>query len=396
MKKYLTFFAAAMMVTACQNDDATTEVSHQPGDAITIGVDDSNLTRATGEIIDANNLATKGFGVFACYTGKLKYENTTVSPDYMYNQKVIGEGTGSDIKWVYNPIKYWPNTTDQETGKYNEYVTFFAYAPYVSLPKEDDGTGGIIDMSKKYDLGDPWINFRLPADPWGETNGQPNQIDLLYGVRGYHMNDDGTFYDDLFIDQQKMMYGLTDKLNFQFRHALACIGDKITIQLTPEMADYIEGYATITIKDLTITYKNLTTKGRLVLNSPSGPNWKEIISGELTTDRSFSMTYTTTDPVTTDPDNPYAITGKGLFYIPMQVKGTDAPYGEAVIHYTVKNNANSEYSGYAKTTFELKTDLEGKKQGIALQITKDLNLLHLVYELGDNTATEPSYSRITK
>jgi hypothetical protein len=210
------------------------------------------------------------------------------------------------------------------------------------------------------------------------------------------MNDDGTTYDDLFIDQQKMMYGLTDKLSFQFRHALACIGDKITIQLTPEMADYIDGYATITIKDLTITYKNLTTKGRLVLNSPSGPNWKEIISGELTTDRSFSMTYTTTDPVTTDPDNPYAITGKGLFYIPMQVKGTDAPYGEAVIHYTVKNNANSEYSGYAKTTFELKTDLEGKKQGIALQITKDLNLLHLVYELGDNTATEPSYSRITK
>lgn len=385
-----------MMVTACQNDDATTEVNQQPGDAITIGVDDSNLTRATGEISqeEIGTLATKGFGVFACYTGKLKYENTTVSPDYMYNQKVIGETTTDGLKWVYNPIKYWPNSTNQDNGTYNEYVTFFAYAPYVSLPKEDDGTGGIIDMSKKYDLGDPWINFRLPADPWGETNGQPNQIDLLYGVRGYHMNDDGTTYDDLFIDQQKMMYGLTDKLNFQFRHALACIGDNITIQLTPEMATYINGYADITVDKLTITYKNLTTKGRLVLNSPSGPNWKEIISGELTTDRSFTMDLKDpnddTKPLTLSA-TAKEITGMGLFYIPMRVKGTEAPYGEAMIHYTVDNHS-TQYSGYAKTTFELSTDLEGKKQGIALLITKDLNLLHQVYEIG-GTATDPSYSR---
>ena len=398
MKKYLTFFAAALLAAGCQNDETTVEEQQQKGDPITIGVDEGSLTRAPGEINQANIgiLAEKGFGVFACYTGKLKYENTTVSPDYMYNQKVIGETTTDGLKWVYNPIKYWPNTTDQDNGNFNEYVTFFAYAPYVAEP-QDDGKGGIIDMSKKYDLGDPWINFRLPVNPWSE--GEGGQIDLMYGVRGYHMNDNGTFYDDLFIDQQKGIYDTTGKLNFQFRHALACIGDEITIQLTPEMANYLQGYATITVSKLTITYKNLTTKGRLVLNSPSGPNWKEIISGELTTERTFTKTFDPLLAVTTEANenNGAMIKGQGLFYIPMQVRGTDAPYGEAVINYTVTvTGSGATYSGYAKTTFPLSTSLEGQKQGIALQITKDLNLLHLTYDITDDPATEPSYSRITK
>lgn len=387
MKKYLTFFAAAMMVTACQNDDATTEVNQQPGDAITIGVDEGSLTRATGEINTVSVLAEKGFGVFASYTGKLTYENTSVSPDFMYNQKVIGdEMTDGSYMWVYNPVKYWPNSEDKETGANTEYVTFFAYAPYEADPK-DDGRA-IIDMSKKYDLGDPWINFRLPEDPWGD----PGQVDLMYGVKrgGLDFNTNG-WDDELFLDQQKSAYGIKDEMRFAFRHALACIGDKITIQLTPEMAAYVEGYAKIYIDKLTIVYKNLTTKGRLVLNSPSGPNWKEIISGEITTERTFIK----------KPDAPIQLTadvlelssGEGLFYIPMQVKGTEAPYAEVTIDYIVVNNAGSAYSGQATTTFPLKTNFEGQKQGIALQITKDLDLLHLVYALGTQQATEPSYSR---
>ena len=71
MKKYLTFFAAALMVTACQNDETTVEEQHQPGDALTIGVDEGSLTRAPGEVNTASILAEKGFGVFASYTGKL-------------------------------------------------------------------------------------------------------------------------------------------------------------------------------------------------------------------------------------------------------------------------------------------------------------------------------------
>ena len=375
-----------MMVTACQNDDATTEVNQQPGDAITIGVDEGSLTRAPGEINQANIgiLAEKGFGIFASYTGKLKYENTTVSPDNMNNQKVIGETTTDGLKWVYNPIKYSPNTTDQDNAANNEYLTFFAYAPYEADPK-DDGRA-IIDMSKKYDLGDPWINFRLPADPWGEGG----QVDLMYGVKVGGLTDTG-WDDELFIDQQKSSYGTNDKLRFIFRHALACVGDEITIKLGSDMSEYINGYASIMIDKLTINYKNLTTKGRLVLNSPSGPNWKEIISGELTTTRTLVKNLNTPLQLTTAAQE--LSSGEGLFYIPMQLKGTDAPVAEVTIDYTITNNANTLYEGQATTTFPLSLTFEGQKQGIALQITKDLDLLHLTYDITDDPATEPSYSR---
>ena len=157
------------------------------------------------------------------------------------------------------------------------------------------------------------------------------------------------------------------------------------------MSQYINGYATIKIDKFTINYKNLTTKGRLVLNSPSGPNWKEIISGELTTERTFTKTLENPEALTTAPTE--LSSGEGLFYIPMQVRGTDAPVAEITIDYTITNNANSSYTGQATTTFPLSTTLEGQKQGIALQITKDLDLLHLVYALGTQQATDPSYSR---
>ena len=388
MKKYLTLFAAAMMVTACQNDEATTEVNHQPGDAITIGVDESSLTRAMGEFNqgDIGLLAQKGFGVFACYTGKLLYENTTVSADYMYNQKVIGELVGTDTyTWVYTPVKYWPNSIDNETGSSNEYVSFFAYAPYEANPK-DDGRA-IIDMSKKYDLGDPWINFRLPADPWGD----PGQVDLMYGVKFGILGTTG-WEDELFIDQKKSTYGVDGKMNFQFRHALACIGDVITVKLTPEMATYIDGYATITLNKLTIVYKNLTTKGRLVLNSPSGPNWKEIISGELTTERTYTKEFAT--PVTLTTTAQELSTGEGLFYIPLRVKGTEAPVAEVTVDYTIDNGV-STYTGQSTATIPMDLTLEGQKQGIDIQVTKGLDLLHPVFLLG-SPAEEPSYSRQAK
>lgn len=390
MKKYLTLLAAALMVTACQNDDQTAAEQQQPGDAITVGVDEGTLTRATGEINQANigKLAETGFGLFASYTGKLKYENTSVSPDFMYNQRVVGEKEGDIYHWYYTPVKYWPNNTDPETGANGEYISFFAYAPYVANP-QDSGKGGIIDMSKRYDLGDPWINFRLPEDPWGETDGKANQIDLMYGVKTGGLFETG-WDDELFLDQVKPAEVKTT-MRFVFRHALACVGDKITVQLTPEMAAYIDGYATVSIKEVTIVYKNLTTKGRLVLNSPSGPNWKEIISGELTTERTFKKTLTT--PLQLTGAAQELSVGEGLFYIPMQVRGTEAPYAEVTIKYVVKNAANSEYEGETTTNFPLSLTLEGQKQGIALQITKDLDLLHLVYALGTQQATEPSYSR---
>ena len=97
--------------------------------------------------------------------------------------------------------------------------------------------------------------------------------------------------------------------------------------------------------------------------------------------------------------------GQGLFYIPLQIAGT--PDAEVVISidYTVTIKATSTtFTGTATNSFKLKeqatnkamtTEFAGKKLGIALTLGKDFDLMHEVWLLG-GTATEPSYSRITK
>lgn len=379
MNKYLTLIAAAALMAACSNEADQTE-EQAVGQPIAVTVDEGSLTRATGEISTASKLAEKGFGLFGLYTGKLTYENTSVSSDFMYNQKVIGSANATGgFDWTYSPVKYWPNSTDPETGlNYTEYVTFFAYAPYEATPKEDGRC--IIGMSDKYDMGDPWINYRLAENPWSDTN---PQVDLMYAIKTPNVG-----YDNLFVNQTKPLFD--SKLSFRFKHALACIGDEITIQMDQDLAAYIDGYATITITGLSITYKNLTTKARLVLNSPSGPNWKEIISGELTTSRTLNINSTyvlSTEPQTISQ-------GQGLFYIPLQIKGTDDPAAEITVNYEVKDVGGNIHIGSATTSFPLDLGLEGEKTGISLVINKDFDLLHLTYPLDNNSsATEPSYSR---
>ena len=139
MKKILTLFAAAMLITACSNEDgATTDDGRQTAQStITFDVtDNGSLTRAQGDIT-SSNFQTKKFGVFASYTGKLKYESTTVSPDFMYNQPVSCDASGN---WSYAPTKFWPNDAA-------EYVSFFAYAPYEESPADDGRC--IIDMGRQ-------------------------------------------------------------------------------------------------------------------------------------------------------------------------------------------------------------------------------------------------------
>lgn len=379
MKKYLTLIAATMLTAACSNEAEAPDDNQSKGTPIAVTVDEGGFTRAPGQVNNASQVADKGFGLFASYTGKLKYENTTVSADYMYNQKVTGVLNASGTyDWVYNPIKYWPNSQSPETGLHNEYVTFFAYAPYEATPK-DDGRA-IIDMSQKYDLGDPWINFRLPADPWGDGG----QVDLMYGV---------SILGEPFYDQTKPL--IESKLSFVFQHALACVGDRVTIKLTPELAAYLRGYADVIVHKVTIDYCNLTTKARLVLNSPSGPNWKEIISGELTTKRTLVKQLSL--PLTITETEQELSVGEGLFYIPLRVQGTDAPYAQVTVDYTVyvhpQNAAATTFNGTASTKFNLDNNLEGKKQDIALVLTKDFDLQHLNYPITETPATEPSYSR---
>lgn len=393
-RRYFLLVTAALLLVACQQDAGDQTDGYVPSseaisfDAATGGTE----TRAVGEINDNAALRVKSFGVFACRTGKESYENATVSSDFMHNQQV----TYASSAWTYSPVKYWPNNAD-------EHISFFAYAPHEATPKDDGRC--IIDMSKREDLGDPWINYRLPAKPWGNYDDTKDnnydaataeQIDLLYGVN--------SATDKPWFDQTKANYNVSQKMTFTFRHALACVGDEITLQLSDDLRTRLNGYSTITINKVTIVYKNLATKGRLILNSWASPNWKEIVSGELTTSRTLVIEKVGSDALSTVCDFDLTktnaadgariiSTNHGLFYIPMQVSGTNAPVAEITLNYTITVTATAEsITGDTTGSFALSlNNMEGKKQGIALMLSKDLDLLHLVYVIG-GTATEPSYA----
>ena len=76
-----------------------------------------------GVTTDLELLKTEGFGVFAYHHVAVGQTEAgwdgTGTPDFMDNQKV----TYSSPMWVYNPVKYWPNNS-------NDRVSFFAYGPY--------------------------------------------------------------------------------------------------------------------------------------------------------------------------------------------------------------------------------------------------------------------------
>ena len=400
MKKYLTMIAAAALVLACSNETEDLVIPSS-GTAIAFSAStDGNSTRAIGEIADQPALQTltfeasnrdrigdtktgvRGIGIFGCYTGKLKYEQTTVSCDFMYNQQVTWDNSSSE--WKYNPVKYWPNEN-------NDYLSFFAYAPYEPDP-QDDGRC-IIDISDNYELGDPWLNYRLSKNPWGlitDTSDpaykSETQVDLMYGTKKegtsapytykawtdqLHFKQDGTLSGDVTLD---------NKVEFTFKHALACVGEKITIKLSDDAATKLAGYATVKANKLTIVYKNLTNKARLVLNPKDGEaNWKEIISGELTTSRTFVKEFAPAQEITTTEFEVPSTDdkGNGLFYIPLQIAGTDKAYAEVTLNYTVDNGV-TKYTDDATTQFDLEMSLEGKSQDIVITLLKDLDLHHLV------------------
>lgn len=439
MKKYLTLLAGAMFLTACYNDaeDIASKDGYQPSQeavSFDVATQDATITRAvTGEITNAGlqSLSTltfathpsattglRGFGAFASYTGRKRYESTTVAPDFMYNQQVIN-GTSA---WEYNPVKYWPN------DEY-EYVTFFAYAPYEPAPANDGRC--IIDMSKNDEEGDPNIVYRISEDPWntdGDEKTEP-QVDLMYGFNNTTSTAQKPWYD-----QNRKDYGVNPsvkRLTYTFAHALACFANEVTLKITPDLCALLNGYSTVKINSFTITYNDLTSKARLVLNplidnvTIGGnaqqivqPNWKQIVSGEVTTSRTTGeiTKYPTANAATALADMPIDLTSsaaeykisedRGLFYIPMKIVGAAKPTVTVTLNYTITVTATGdEFTSDATASIDLpltyelpsteKVSAAGYKFGLELRLSKDLDLLHQVYVLG-GAASDPSYSRELK
>ena len=107
-------FGGMFLLFACSNEEQAEIVSIGEvkfGIALPDTWEDNQASR--GDIVDKQQLATDGFGVFAFY----KQNN----PDFMNNTKVISTDQGKT--WSYSPIKYWPHNQEDK-------IDFFAYAPY--------------------------------------------------------------------------------------------------------------------------------------------------------------------------------------------------------------------------------------------------------------------------
>ena len=258
MKKLFYFAAAAMMMAACTSEELNVQDQQKLAeDNAAVNFDVYTLrgvTRAgtpgditNANIKDAENQHGKdGFGVFAYYTNGDTYTNNAI-PNFMYNQKVKYENQ----KWVYEPVKYWPNEYgDAAHSEQIDYVTFFAYAPWTNLVAntgrpdtkgvadadiENYQNKNIVEVTNNKKQGDPIIKYVVDTDP-------ATSVDLLWGVAA----EAGTtaYYEPIANDndETKINAGFPfinlvkpavpqdkdgGKIKFNLRHALAKV--KVTI-----------------------------------------------------------------------------------------------------------------------------------------------------------------------
>ena len=294
MKKILFFAAAAVaLLTGCsQNDDLTAptvvqseqtpiEFGTYMGRQAQTRAGYENTSGMTNDLLQTT-ATSGGFGVFAYYTGTLTYGQqqhgtytgesgsaSNIAPNFMYNQQVTYDGSA---KWVYNPIKYWPNeiqngAVDAQTGAattdytHGGNVSFFAYAPYVEVTQSTaaniDGANpastaigykssdddGIIHLSGNNYAGDPIVTYKIPSDInqngpfvdllWGTLNGTSQNAVTAgtnTGVEGTGTPGiagttyAGTLLDDYFTNADLTKQKVPGTIGFSFKHALATLG----------------------------------------------------------------------------------------------------------------------------------------------------------------------------
>lgn len=230
-------------------------------------------TRAVINNVEDLKELTEGFGVFGYLTEgdnwataiNGKTAETYPAPDFMNNQPVIWQmayGT-TEEDWRYEPLKYWPNSTNNATPRY---ISFFAYAPYQ--------TTGLLDASDKT----PHVEYTLGDAPGSQT-------DLLYAnCRNATRNGNGLItYDGTTATYQRVP--------LTFHHALASLDiyvereyDNTTSTPTPYEAEDTK----IFIGEFKLT-GTMNTKGKLNLDT-----------GEWTVTKTDTKTFTYSNSDMTD------------------------------------------------------------------------------------------------
>lgn len=194
-----------------------------------LGSKSSRVTTGTINNTDALRASGDGFGVFAYLTDANTWEGakdvdadlSEFSNFFMQNQQVTWGVQWVDDKgdtepandenkydWVYYPLKYWPNSTDNATARR---ISFFAYAPWADATTHPEA--GVIDYVRNGDRL-PHVIYKL---------GVPNQqVDLLWAKAvDTKRNGNGLITVDS-TDPENIVHTY-QKVPLEFHHALSAI-----------------------------------------------------------------------------------------------------------------------------------------------------------------------------
>ncbi|MBO6030637.1 MAG: hypothetical protein J6Q22_04130 [Prevotella sp.] len=313
MKRIFLLVATAAMFAACsQTEELASLDKNKDASQEAVGFDVyAPITRAgtAGEITTASlktgDHKDAGFGVFGYYSDNEQY-SVYLKPNFMYNQQVLWDGN----IWKYEPAKYWPNEFGTDaTSEDVDYLSFFAYAPYVKfIPSSgavdvskvvlnaNDHTGVAMDTQEKVDAeieflqkkniigtirntstGDPMIKYAVDWNP-------ATSVDLLWGVAptnvSYSTIDNNSTSVDPgkpYINMLKMKNG--EKVKFLLCHALAWLNVQIDADFNSEGTGGANGTVHGTNNDFTdrhtkiwirsITFDGFAAQGSLNLNNES-------------------------------------------------------------------------------------------------------------------------------
>lgn len=279
MKKFVFALAAIAAVTVSCNTKLESDTPKDEPVAVDFSayLNRGVTTKAgvAGELTTTGlQVADAGFGVFAYYTADEPYSGAS-GPSFMYNEKISWDGS----KWVYSPIKYWPNEFGAAASSDEvDRITFFAYAPYVAVTPSNgmvtgDNTSGIVALSRNSVGGDPIVKYIVSLDP-------TKCVDLCWGVskNGLTASVDGNNNHVAkgapYIDVVKLKTG--DKIDYDFLHALSAINVTIdaAVDATTVGTD-VDANTKIFIRS--VSFEGLATKGALNLNSTAanGPLWTD-------------------------------------------------------------------------------------------------------------------------
>ena len=267
--RYLLYLlAATLMLTACsgvEEGDALDNSQMAESQAVAFNAYvNRGITRGgkpgvvTNDALKTGTHATDGFGVMAYYTESRRY-NQMALPNFMYNQQVTWQTASLPASWTYTPVKYWPNETGSNGSSKTDYLSFFAYAPYIEVDPAtgcDTGSGktGIMSLSRPTDNGDPFVRYSVSLKP-------AEAVDLCWATPH--------------IDQTKPTVNTT--VNLDFHHALASLNVQIDadVDVAGHPSGELDSYTRIWVRS--ITFRGFAERGQLNLNNASvTPHWNNL------------------------------------------------------------------------------------------------------------------------